>query len=100
LVAYNAGPGRLDRWIQDAGSYAAWRSEREAAGDSQVLDYARKVAAYRERFAERGLVAPPYNQPGDRAVRPPVLATTPVPYGPPALPSADADDQREPDGDS
>lgn len=61
LVAYNAGPGRLDGWIKEHGSYAEWRREREGA--SQVLAYARKVLAYRERFAERGVITPLYDQP-------------------------------------
>ena len=58
LVAYNAGPGRLQRWIKEAGSYAAWRDARERAGDSQVLAYARDVLDYRARFAARGEIAP------------------------------------------
>lgn len=57
LVAYNAGRGRLGQWIREAGSYTAWRAEREAAGDSQVLAYARKVLAYTESFRERGAFA-------------------------------------------
>ena len=59
LVAYNAGPGRLNKWIEEAGSWEAWRAEREAAGNSQVLGYARRVRQYRERFAERGVILPP-----------------------------------------
>jgi hypothetical protein len=58
LIAYNAGPGRLNRWIADAGSYAAWRDAREQAGDSGVLAYARDVQQYRQRFADRGVIAP------------------------------------------
>lgn len=54
LVAYNAGRGRLAGWIREAGSYTAWRAEREAAGDSSVLAYARKVLAYAETFRKRG----------------------------------------------
>ncbi len=57
LIAYNAGPGRLKRWIGEAGSYAAWRAARDAAGNSQVLAYARDVQDYRQRLAERGLIA-------------------------------------------
>lgn len=100
LVAYNAGPGKLERWIKDAGSYDSWRSEREAAGDSQVLAYASKVMRYRERFAERGVVAPsfdfPPGKPARRAQAPPTLATTlpttPIPYGPIEPPTDDAHD--------
>ncbi len=61
LVAYNAGPGRLDGWVKERGSYAAWRKEREGA--SPVLAYARKVLDYRERFAQRGVITPLYDQP-------------------------------------
>ncbi len=57
LIAYNAGPGRLKRWLGEAGSYAAWRAARDAAGNSQVLAYARDVQDYRQRLAERGLIA-------------------------------------------
>jgi soluble lytic murein transglycosylase-like protein len=57
LVAYNAGRGRLAGWIREAGSYTAWRAEREAAGDSSVLAYARKVQAYAEAFKKRGSFA-------------------------------------------
>jgi soluble lytic murein transglycosylase len=59
LIAYNAGPTRLQGWIDEAGGYAAWRAERTAAGDSGVLAYAAKVARYRERFTKEGLFAPP-----------------------------------------
>ena len=58
LIAYNAGPGRLKRWIAEAGSYAAWRDARERAGNSDVLAYARDVEYYRQRFADRGVIAP------------------------------------------
>ncbi|HTF87210.1 MAG TPA: lytic transglycosylase domain-containing protein [Planctomycetota bacterium] len=58
LIAYNAGPGRLKRWINEAGSYAAWRDARERAGNSDVLAYASNVQHYRQRFAERGVIAP------------------------------------------
>lgn len=57
LVAYNAGRGRLAGWIREAGSYTAWRAEREAAGDSSVLAYARKVLTYAETFRKRGAFA-------------------------------------------
>ena len=58
LIAYNAGPGRLKRWIDEAGSYAAWRDARERAGNSDVLAYAREVLNYQKRFADRGAIAP------------------------------------------
>lgn len=59
LIAYNAGPGRLSRWIREAGGYDAWRAERAAAGNSDVLRYADKVRHYRNVFLERGNVTPP-----------------------------------------
>ncbi len=54
LVAYNTGPTRLARWIREHGSYAAWRAERDAAGDSQLLAYAADVLHYRWVFLQRG----------------------------------------------
>jgi soluble lytic murein transglycosylase len=80
LIAYNAGPGRLRRWIREAGSYDAWRAEREAAGDSGVLRYAAKVMRYRDVFAERGVVAPAADQPPGPGGPPP--AGLDSPYGP------------------
>jgi len=58
LVAYNAGRGKLQRWIKESGSFEAWREERERAGGAGSLAYARSVLAMRERFRERGIVAP------------------------------------------
>ena len=59
LIAYNAGPTRLNQWIAEAGDYATWRAGRVAAGNSGVLAYADKVQRYRERFQERGLFDEP-----------------------------------------
>lgn len=92
LIAYNAGPGRLKRWIEEAGSYAAWRDARARAGNSDVLAYARNVEGYRARFAERGNIAPksvsespePSLVPETSAVPP---AFSPERLGPPAAPS-------------
>lgn len=89
LVAYNAGPGRLGRWIDEFGSYAAWRAAREDS--STVLAYARKVQAYAERFAERGAIAPRYDQP-PAPLRPAALAP-PGPFVGPPSPSSDLDAQ-------
>ena len=55
LVAYNTGPTRVARWIREAGSYAAWRAERRAAGNSDVLAFADRVLNYRDEFAADGL---------------------------------------------
>jgi soluble lytic murein transglycosylase len=52
LVAYNTGLGRLASWIREAGSYAAWREERRAAGNSDVLAFADRVLAYRDEDEE------------------------------------------------
>ena len=57
LCAYNAGPGRVDGWIRERGSYDAWRAER--AGQSAVLGYAQKVLHYRDEFAQRAVIVPP-----------------------------------------
>lgn len=81
LIAYNAGPGRLERWIAEAGGYHAWRAARDAAGDSGVLRYAAKVARYRAVFAERGRIAPPADQPPGPAA-PQAPPTQAEPYGP------------------
>lgn len=75
LIAYNAGPGRLDGWIKEHGTYVRWRATRERAGDSQVLAYAAKIARYRARFAERGVIAPRYDHPPSPSSAPPVLAS-------------------------
>ena len=86
LIAYNAGPGRLDGWIREHGDYARWRSTRERAGDSQVLAYARKVARYRDLFAARGVIAPSFDQPPAPQAAP-ALASEITTYGPPAPPT-------------
>lgn len=57
LCAYNAGPGRVDGWIRERGSYDAWRAER--VGESAVLGYAQKVLQYRDVFAQRAVIVPP-----------------------------------------
>lgn len=56
MVAYNAGPGRLDGWIRESGSYDQWRASRSS--DSPVLVYAHKVRRYRDVFAQRGVIEP------------------------------------------
>jgi soluble lytic murein transglycosylase len=96
LIAYNAGPGRLDGWMREAGGYARWRAERERAGDSQVLAYAQKIARYRELFAERGAIRAAFDQPpAPHAGAPPVLASEvvspPVAYGPNLPPATHVD---------
>ncbi len=57
LIAYNTGPTRLKGWIREAGSYEAWRAERERAGNSDVLRYVEEVARRRDEFVRRGNLA-------------------------------------------
>jgi soluble lytic murein transglycosylase len=57
LIAYNLGPGRLKEYVDRAGGWDAWRRERAAAGDSELLAYAARVRDYAERFRARGLLA-------------------------------------------
>lgn len=59
LIAYNAGPGRLKQWSEEAGSYEAWHAGRVEAGNSGVLRYVRTVTGYRDRFELRGVILPP-----------------------------------------
>ncbi len=63
LVAYNAGPGRLAQWEKQHGSFEAWRAEREAAGNSDILRYVKKVERYRSEFRRRGVIAPECDRP-------------------------------------
>jgi len=58
LVAYNAGRSKLKRWIDEAGSYAAWRAQRLRVGGRGTLAYARDVLWMRDRFSERGEISP------------------------------------------
>lgn len=59
LVAYNAGRTKLRRWVEAEGSYESWRRARLDAGGSGTLAYARGVLEMRDRFRERGEIAPP-----------------------------------------
>jgi soluble lytic murein transglycosylase-like protein len=67
LVAYNAGHAKLRRWIDDEGSYEAWRQTRLRAGGGGTLSYARNVLRMRDRFRERGEINPPIVAVGGRA---------------------------------
>ncbi|HVS17229.1 MAG TPA: transglycosylase SLT domain-containing protein [Planctomycetota bacterium] len=86
LIAYNAGPGRLERWIREAGGYHAWRAERDAAGDSGVLRYAAKVSRYRGVFAERGRIASVCDHP-PAPVQPELEPSATELFGPPPSPA-------------
>lgn len=57
LVAYNAGRGKLKQIISDAGSFDAWRAQRDRDGRSETLQYARDVLRFAQRFRERGVIA-------------------------------------------
>jgi soluble lytic murein transglycosylase-like protein len=59
LVAYNAGRTKLKRWIDAEGGYEAWRRSRLEQGGSGTLAYARTVLEMRDRFRQRGEIAPP-----------------------------------------
>lgn len=58
LCAYNAGRTRLRRWLDEHGSYAAWRRKQISDGDSQVLAYALAVLEAQQRFRERDVLRP------------------------------------------
>ncbi|MBK7874528.1 MAG: lytic transglycosylase domain-containing protein [Planctomycetes bacterium] len=57
LVAYNAGPGRLDQWEKEAGGWSAWRERSARRGNSETLAYAQDVLRFADRFRERGVIA-------------------------------------------
>jgi soluble lytic murein transglycosylase-like protein len=56
LVAYNAGRGKLAKWLKDAGGWDAWRKQHEEKGDSGALVYAQEVLEFAERFRERDVI--------------------------------------------
>ena len=56
LLAYNAGPGRLASFVNEAGSWEAFRAERRAAGDSALFAYADKVQRYAEAFRAKSIL--------------------------------------------
>jgi soluble lytic murein transglycosylase-like protein len=58
LVAYNAGRTKLRRWVEEDGSYEAWRGRRMRDGGRGTLAYALGVLSMRERFRERGEISP------------------------------------------
>jgi soluble lytic murein transglycosylase-like protein len=64
LVAYNAGRGRLQGWIQTAGSYRRWRARELRAierGDPHTgaLAYARRAIQMRDVLEQRGVIRNP-----------------------------------------
>ncbi len=85
LVAYNTGPGRLDGWIRNHGSYDSWRSE--SVGESAVLAYALRVLAYRDEFAARGVIVPKAE---------PAPAVLSIPIQPETFPPANSDEPSAP----
>ena len=56
LAAYNAGRTKVRRWIDRAGSFRAWRDERVASGESQIMAYVFKILAAMEEFEKRGVI--------------------------------------------
>lgn len=87
LVAYNAGPGRLDGWIREHGSYDAWRAGRD--GSSPVLAYASRVRRYSDRFSARGVITPaPERAPAALDTQVSIPLRVPVPL---AAPASDVD---------
>jgi soluble lytic murein transglycosylase-like protein len=67
LVAYNAGPGRLERWIKEAGSWARWRDAAESSGRSDAYAYVADVLRWRDFFAERATIVAPCGPPAPLA---------------------------------
>ena len=59
LVAYNAGPGRLQEFIDEAGSWSAWRGERRSSGDSEIFAYVDRVLRYAAGFRDHDLFDEP-----------------------------------------
>jgi soluble lytic murein transglycosylase-like protein len=56
LMAYNTGPTRFARWLDEAGGYEAWRAEVDAEGPpgpGSVRTYAAKVLQQASRLRER-----------------------------------------------
>ncbi|TAJ07477.1 MAG: hypothetical protein EPO68_16435, partial [Planctomycetota bacterium] len=59
LVAYNTGPARLERLVEQSGGWDAWRDERARAGNSGLLAYAARVLKARDFYREQRLFADP-----------------------------------------
>lgn len=58
LCAYNAGPSKLARIVEDHGGFAAWRELRARDGESEILGYAERVLLERDRLRFEGLFQP------------------------------------------
>ncbi|MBI5431746.1 MAG: transglycosylase SLT domain-containing protein [Planctomycetes bacterium] len=63
LIAYNAGSGRLERWIKEYGGFERWRDQAESSGKSDVLAYVAEVLHRRDFFAERATICAPIGPP-------------------------------------
>lgn len=59
LIAYNAGPGRLERWIRQHRGFERWRDAAEASRRSDVLAYVDDVLHWRDFFAQRATILAP-----------------------------------------
>jgi soluble lytic murein transglycosylase-like protein len=67
LMAYNTGPSRFARWLEDAGGYEAWRAEVDAQGPpgpGSVRHYASRVLEEAERLRGAGLFELDAERPG------------------------------------
>lgn len=56
LMAYNTGPTRFNRWLNEAGGYEAWLAKRQREGKPKpgsVLHYAQKVQEWARRLEQR-----------------------------------------------
>jgi soluble lytic murein transglycosylase len=67
LVAYNTGPARLERLVEQSGGWEAWRAERVRAGNSGLLAYAARVLKARDFYREHRLFADSEPVPSDGA---------------------------------
>jgi len=56
LVAYNAGRGKLAKWLKEAGGWDKWRARHLERDDTGSLVYAQEVLQFAQRFRERGVV--------------------------------------------
>lgn len=56
LVAYNAGRGKLAKWLKEAGGWDKWRARHLERDDTGALVYAQEVLQFAQRFRERGVI--------------------------------------------
>ncbi|MEO0651388.1 MAG: transglycosylase SLT domain-containing protein [Planctomycetota bacterium] len=81
LMAYNTGPSRFARWLEEDGGYAAWRQRVDAEGPpgpNSVRTFARRVLDQAQRMREEGLLEPNGAGPQTRGTRDPGFGRGPV----------------------